>query len=286
MSPPPIVQLFYNVKAGHYSPGRIDALVQALRAAGAKVRLTPSADGLPQLAPDTTHVCVAGGDGTVRHVGAAVVNTNPALPLAIYPMGTVNLLAREAQVPRNPGKLAQLLVHGGADRPHHPVRVGNDMFFACASAGPDSYAVASVSLRLKRWIGRLAYAVSFLHLLANWPRFNLRLSANGQSWPCEAVFIAKGRYYAGPWSFAPQAQVGDGLLHVVALKTARRRDFLGFCWSLLRGMDPGSGGNTIAFTCTALRLDADELVPLQGDGDILGCCPLDMAVDARAVQVR
>lgn len=280
-----VIQLFYNDRAGSYSGPKIAALEQALRATGARVQLTPSFDSPPVIDPDATHICIAGGDGTVRHVAAALVHADRPLPVAIYPAGTINLLAREGGCERRPARLAAALLDDGMTRPHSPVQAGDTLFFACASVGPDSFVVASVSSALKRRIGRLAYAVTMARMLWTWPRHRIVLSGNGQSHPCEAVYIAKGRYYAGPWSFAPNAKVDDGKLHVVALKQARRRDYLRFCWLMLAGADPAGDGNVLAFSCTTLSLHSDCPLPLQGDGDIVAMAPVDIAIHATPVHI-
>jgi diacylglycerol kinase family enzyme len=160
------------------------------------------------------------------------------------------------------------------------------MFFACASVGPDSLAVEAVaSSPLKRHIGRFAYVAAMGQLLCRWPRHRLLVSANGGSWECEAVYIAKGRYYAGGWSFAPRASVEDRQLHVVALKRARRREIFQFYWRMLSGGDVTGDSNVIAFSCTALSLQSDAPVPLQGDGDVLAMCPVEMRVHDQPVHI-
>lgn len=280
-----VVQLFYNPAAGSYRGSTIEELRQAFGATGARVRLTPSIDTPPTIDPAATHICIAGGDGTVRHVAEALVSANRQLPVAIYPAGTINLLAREGGYERRPAYLARALV-GGATRPHSPVRVGASMFFACASVGPDSLAVDAVSASpLKRHIGRFAYVAAMGQLLRRWPRHHIVLTANGQSWDCEAVYIAKGRYYAGAWSFAPQAKVEDGQLHVVALKRARRREFFQFYWRLLSGSDVTDDSNVIAFSCTTLSLQSETPVPLQGDGDVLAMCPVEVTVHDTPINI-
>ena len=281
-----IIQLFYNPAAGGYREATITELTRALTDTGARVRLTPSMDRPPAIDPAATHICIAGGDGTVRHVAEALVSANRQLPVAIYPAGTINLLAREGGFEHRPAAhMAQALVQGPT-RPHRPVRVGGSMFFACASAGPDSLAVAQVAASpLKRYIGRFAYVAAMVRLLRHWPRHRIALSANGTSWECEAVYIAKGRYYAGPWSFAPQAKVDDGQLHIVALRRARRREFLHFCWQMLSGGDVTRDKNIISFTCTALSLQSDQPLPFQGDGDVLAMCPVEISVENTPVHI-
>lgn len=279
MAAQPVVQLFYNPASGAYSPRRLKALAHALRAEGARVIATPSIDGAPALADDATHICIAGGDGTIRHVAARLAAGERMPPAAVYPAGTVNLLAREGGFRRSAAACARALLREGSARPHHPVAMGPTMFFACASVGPDSAAVARVSPRLKRLIGRLAYAAAFCAVLWDWPRPRLRLLVDdGRRIDCEAVYIAKGRYFAGPWSFAPAARVGDPRLHVVALPCASRRAYLAFLWAMARGRDPGQGRGAVSLACTRLAIAADEPAPLQADGDIVAQCPVTMAV--------
>jgi diacylglycerol kinase family enzyme len=153
--------------------------------------------------------------------------------------------------------------------------------------GPDSAAVARVSPRLKRLIGRVAYVVAFCAVLWDWPRPRLRLLVDdGRRIDCEAVYIAKGRYFAGPWSFAPAARVGDPHLHVVALPQASRRVYLAFLWTMMRGRDPGQSRWAVSLACMRLDIAADGPAPLQADGDSVAQCPVTMAVHPVPVAFR
>jgi diacylglycerol kinase family enzyme len=274
----PVVQLFSHRGTGSHSAARLAALVRAFEARGATVRHTPTSKGVPPIGPDVTHVCVAGGDGAVRHVAGAVARAGHPVALSIYPAGTINLLAREAGYPTDPEAFAEIVLSSEPRRRHYPVTLGDGYFFACAGVGPDSLAVAQVSLPLKRRIGRLAYAAAFARLLWRWPRHAIMLEAEGRRIACEAFYVAKGRYYAGPWSFAPAARLDDPLLHVVALPRARRRDYARFVSGLLRGWDAEKQAGVMVFSCRGLTATSDTPLPLQADGDIVGTLPVAMAV--------
>lgn len=276
----PVIQLFVNPRAGSSSRRRVSALQHELETAGARVIVTPTGDGL-NVAEEATHIVAVGGDGTLRHVAAALWASGKARPMSIFPSGTVNLLAREYGYRRDPISFAGRILHGRAPRAQRIARVGETMMFTCASVGPDADAVACVSPRLKRRIGRAAYGVAFLDTLLRWPRRHLSLEADGQTIACEAVYIAKGRYYAGPWSFAPGAAADDPYLHVVALKRARRRNFLRFLWILLRHGDLARDPNLVRFTCAALTIQGAD-APLQADGDIVAHLPAQIAIDPTA----
>ena len=279
------VQLFSNPKSGSYQPAQLSKLAGCLRDGGAVVSESESENGLPNIDTDATHICVSGGDGTVRHVAMAMLDSGADVPLAIHPAGTVNLLARESGFPLDPRRLSERILQADAIHHHYPVQVDDTLFFACASAGPDSYAVAGLSPRLKRWIGRLAYAVSFARVLARWPRPKITLRFADRELQCEAFFVAKGRYYAGPWSFAPDARIDEPVMHVVSLTRARRRDFALFAWDMLRGRDPVERPGVTRTITDEIEVLCDTPVPLQADGDVIGQLPKRFAVSRKPVRV-
>lgn len=275
----PVVQLIANPASGRHRVAQIRKLAAALEEQGAIVHYTECAAGPPPIREDATHVCIAAGDGTVRHVAGMIARTCHPVALSIYPAGTINLLAREAGYPSHPGDFARLILSIEPRRRHHyPVAIDDGFFFACAGVGPDSHAVAQVSSRLKRAIGRLAYIVAFAALLVKWPRHPIRLATDADNFACEAFYVAKGRYYAGRWSFAPQARVDEPLMHVVALETASRRDYARLVWMLIRGGDLSRKAGINVITCKRLTATADNALPLQADGDIVGVLPTTMTV--------
>ena len=276
--PGPTVQVFYNRTAGGHCPRRLAALRAGFEARGATVILAECGPGHAiELGEEASHVCVVGGDGTLRHVALALARCGRALPLSVYPAGTVNLLHRERPFPLDPeGHALRLL--GEGESVLHPASINDSFFLACASVGPDSRAVAEVSLPLKRRIGKLAYAIAFARNLFDWRRVPIRLGWDGGTLACEAFYVAKGRYFAGPWSFAPEASSAEPLLHVVALATARRRDFARFALALWRGRPVDALPGVAAFTCTALTAESGLPLPVQADGDALGTLPVRIAL--------
>ena len=145
-----VVQVIANPAAGRHKARRIAGLVRAFEAQGAAVHYTECGRTPPPIREDATHVCVAAGDGTVRHVAGMIARTGHRVALSIYPAGPINLLAREAGDPRRADEFARLVLEAEPRRRHYGVSLGEGMFFACAGVGPDSHAVASVSPGLKR----------------------------------------------------------------------------------------------------------------------------------------
>lgn len=274
-----VVQLVANPAAGNHCADRLENLARAFARAGACVirsECGPHRD--LEIDRRASHLCVVGGDGTLRHVALAALRTGREISLSLYPAGTVNLVHREARCELEPDLYARRIVRANLPRRQYAAMLDDGLFLACASAGPDSAAVAALSPGLKRWIGRYAYAVAFLKVLLAWQRPRITLTHDGTSLECEAFYVAKGRYFAGPWSFAPQARVDEPMLHVVALETATRRAYARFLWAMLRGRRVANLPGVRSFTCTALRAESGRPVPVQADGDVAAHLPVDIRI--------
>jgi diacylglycerol kinase family enzyme len=280
------VQLFYNRTSGGHCPNRLAALRAGFEARGARVLLSECGPGHAiEVGEEASHVCVVGGDGTLRHVALALARCGRPLPLSVYPAGTVNLLHREHLFPLDPEGQALRLLGEPVQRRLHPASLNDTFFLACASVGPDSRAVAEVSIPLKARLGKAAYAIAFCRILFDWRRSPIRLAWDGGELGCEAFYVAKGRYFAGPWSFAPAASSAEPLLHVVVLERARRRDFARFAFALWRGRPVDSLNGVTAFACTWLEAQSDFPLPVQADGDPVGTLPASISLHGEALSL-
>lgn len=247
-----MVQLFVNPEAGGYDRDDVAGFVERLESHGHSVNLSHCGPRAPVvLHPDAAMLAAMGGDGTFRHVVGALRKSAVKLPVALFPAGTVNLLARE------------LSSTGGMI---HPAEVNGQTMLACASVGPDSIAVAEVDLALKSRIGRLAYGWAFLKTLLRWPQYRIHLRSSAGSFDCAAFYVAKARYFAGPWSFAPTASAAQSELHVVALRSCGRWAYMRFLWGLLSGRIDRVP-DSAQFRCTWLEAIGDQPIIVQVDGD-------------------
>ncbi len=281
------VQLVINPQAGGYSITRVLELREAFRRLGARVTLAHIGPGRQLMIEDDANLLVvAGGDGTLRHAAMALLASGRELPVACFPMGTVNLLHLETGGPTDPDDFAYAALNQVKAQVHVPATINGEMFFGCASVGPDAHAVAGVSLALKNRIGRYAYVIAMLRLLGRWKRPQLTIKADGKSYACEAVYVAKGIYYAGPYTFAPEARRTGAKLHVLALKSATRKDFWRFIRGVMRGRPLEDRANLIPLTCTELEITSEEAWPVQADGDHVGSLPVKIAISDKRLRLH
>lgn len=281
----PKVQIVYNAGAGRYAAGRLTRLAAAFQQRGAQVMMrATSSDGRVAIDPDATLVCAFGGDGTARMVASAMIEAGGAAALCVYPGGTINLVAREAGYVAHPERFVLRALEGRLPVSVYALSLGTGHCVACASVGPDAFAVEALSPALKRRIGRFAYVAALLRLLWSWPRASVHLDVDGRAIDCEAFFIAKGRFYAGPWSFAPAASLAADRAEIVALKQARRRDFLFFALTVALGRPVDRLANVIVASGRRISASSDLALPFQADGDIVGHLPVTLEIDQRCLR--
>lgn len=107
----------------------------------------------------------AGGDGTVREVIDGLAGSDKAL--AIFPMGTANVLAAEMGLKSDVNAVVQTIRYG-VPKPLH-LGLANEHYFAVmASIGFDADVVADVSLKLKNLVGKSAYIVAALRKMISY----------------------------------------------------------------------------------------------------------------------
>jgi diacylglycerol kinase family enzyme len=273
-----MLDIVYNPASGHFQQKRLNALADAFSARGFQPRLAMTRPDGVSVPDDARLVCVHGGDGTLQMVAQALGERAGRVPLCIYPAGTVNLIARELGYASDPesfaGQVAAAWSRGAQSWVRSPlVDFDGTPVMACLSIGPDSAVVAGLSSTLKARIGRYAYLVSGFKLLGKWPRHTIEISAgltDGDTvrTHAEAVFLARGRFYAGPFELSPKARVDADSFELVTLPKAGRLRCAGMMLALMAGLRPDSFGLTKSWTVRSVELGNGAL-PVQVDGDAL-----------------
>lgn len=277
-APAPSVALVYNPHAGNFCARTLERWRAALTAAGHATRLVDSLDyaRAPQCHRADV-VCIVGGDGTARLVVEAELHAPritpaPAVRHALLPAGTVNLIARETGCGTDPAGLVAALAQDDAPALQYHGLLDGAAFLCCASVGPDSAVVARVTPEAKRRWGRAAYGLALIAQLWRWPRPALAVTIDGAAHRAEAVFVLKGRFYAGPWTLDPQADLRCREFRVLLLPRARRRDIARLALAAMvnpRFADPAWQ----RFSAQTVTVTGQDAVPIQADGDILGQTP-------------
>jgi YegS/Rv2252/BmrU family lipid kinase len=227
--------------------------------------------------PEFDVIVAAGGDGTVNAVANGIGEHSRIM--AVLPLGTANVLAREIGLPRQSEALAALIAEAPA-RPVWPGRIGTRLFLMMAGIGFDAEVAAAVDPGLKRRTGRLAFLWAILLRLVRHRSHELCVLADGREYRAAALIVAKGRFYAGPFVIAPSADIGKPALDLVLFHGGGRIAAVRGLAALLLGRIP----RLKSATCLKIRsvsVYAAEPVPVHADGEPVGDFPAEIAVADR-----
>jgi diacylglycerol kinase family enzyme len=229
-------------------------------------------------------IIAAGGDGTIRHVAAALLGS--ATPLGIIPGGTANVLAHEIGLARTPEATSAMLLNGS------PIKVAcaranGEPFLLMAGAGFDARVVAALDHRRKSRMGKVAYAGPVLGALIR-PIDVLSVSIDHRPHEASWVVVANARHYGGRFVLAPRAGVRERGLETILFKARSRAVLVSQLMSLALGrLDArmARSRDVEMHRCAHVTIAASHPVPTQIDGDAFATTPLDIDAGSEEVQV-
>jgi diacylglycerol kinase family enzyme len=235
-------------------------------------------------------VVVAGGDGTVRVVCAELART--AIPVAVLPTGTGNLLARNLGISLDLD-VALTEVLDGTEQRIDSVQIqgdelGTDRFVVMAGLGLDAAIIADAPDLLKKRVGWAAYVVSTLKNL-NHPFVQVEITVDDRP-PilrrARTVVIGNVGTLPANIPLMPEAKPDDGHINAVVLAPHRLAHWPRLALSLvLRSVQEGR--HIERFSGTTIQLKADRTVRRELDGDpITDGHTLTASVDPSALVVR
>jgi diacylglycerol kinase (ATP) len=287
------VLILTNPKAGRGPKAEFaDQLGDCLRKEGLQPKIVDSLETLAtesaQLAERGILRCVVaiGGDGTVRAVANCVSRIGVAgaapIPIAVVPMGTENLLARQF------GMTSDLAAVGVAIKARRVQaidagRVNDELFLIMVSCGFDADVIWRLHQTRKGNISHFSYAKPILRSLWRYRFPALRLTAENTETGIQAVIESHWVFafnlpnYARGLPIALEADAQDGQLDVVSFHGGSRlAGLFHLATVLFRQHGRWSGCHRERFT--RLRIEANEPVPYQVDGDAGGFLPVEVEV--------
>jgi diacylglycerol kinase family enzyme len=284
--------VIHNTTAGRRAAKKLAAWRKALDALGAEVTLRHTEGPLHALeiargadAQRFDAVAVAGGDGTINEALNGLVGS--ALPLALLPLGTANVLANELRLPRDLEALARI----AAFTPARLVRPGEILsadrvepwrFLSMAGVGFDAQVVAHLDLKLKRRIGKGAYVIGSLQQLLCRPlmRFPAIIDDHA-AWPASIV-VARAHFYGGRFVLAPKATLDSDQLYAVLFERTSRVSTARYVLATMAGCL--SHQRDVRVSAAAhIEIAGPPGAPVQIDGDIRAHLPARIRLADAAV---
>lgn len=231
-------------------------------------------------------IIAAGGDGTFNEVINGIANTETKM--AILPMGTTNVLAKELAIPENVEGAVNRALNGAVHKISlgkisitHPLPVTR-YFSLMAGIGFDGAAVFSVNESLKRYSGKGAYVLSGLKTLMKYSPEELIFAADGEAYSGYSAIIGNASKYGGHFKVTPDAALREPLLCVFIMHGKRRSDLLRYFWGIIRGKHLRYRDITYL---KASLVEVKGIAHMQIDGDYLGASPAVITVVPNALRL-
>jgi len=277
-----------NPNAGACEAGaRVQALVAMLRQTGLGVELSDNRDIVASTARRLHEagklraIIACGGDGTVAEI---VNRTSPGTPIAVFPLGTANLLAHYLGISADPKAMCELVRHGSTIQ-LDAGKANGRLFLLMVGCGFDAEVVQRLHRGRNGHIRYWSYVKPILAAIRNYEYPEFRISCQSASGVTQQTVNVVARWafavnmpcYAGGLQLAPRAVATDGMLDVCTFSH-------GSLWHGLRYLGHvllrRHGGLADCRTLTAARvhIESDRVVPYQLDGDPGGILPLDIEV--------
>jgi diacylglycerol kinase family enzyme len=212
-------------------------------------------------------VLACGGDGTVTSCVEGVAGSGT--PLAVLPIGTGNLLARNLGLPLDLGEALMIALTGG-DRRLDVGCANGRPFVVMAGLGLDAKMLDQASEPLKKRLGWAAYSVSALRHLRDRP-VRVRLVADGgpaRTLRASAVIVGNVGRLQGGIPLLPEAAPDDGWLDAAVLAARGWGDWIALAAQVILQRQTASRVTRIVFR--ELVIDVRGEQPWEIDGEVMG----------------
>ena len=260
-----------------------DAITQQAKATGWSDSIwlaTPAEDPGPAIAAEVLsanvdRVIAAGGDGTIRIVADRLAGSG--IPMAIVPVGTGNLLARNLDIPLTETE-ALAVAFGQHTRDIDLIKltvdgVPSEHFAVIAGLGVDAMIMEETNPDLKDVIGAGAYFIAAAKALGRTP-IHMWITLDDQR-PLHryAMICAIGNVgkLAGNLTLIPGASPDDGRLDVYVASPRRASHWLRTLLRLVTRR-PRRDDRVDQWQAQQVKVRLRHPDPYQLDGDVIGDC--------------
>lgn len=226
---------------------------------------------------------LVGGDGSLNEIVNELGKQMGKIELALIPRGTGSDFVREHSIPHAVADAVKIALEGDL----RLVDIGKATFRAWDGHEQTSYfanvAGAGISGAIARRVneGRKAlgprgcYAWAVLAVFPRWRNCHVRLTVDGEEreGKMHEVIAAIGRYSAGGMRLTPNAVPDDGLFDVLILGDLSKLDLATNMHKTYKGTHV-SHPKVEILRGTEVRIEAEEPLPIQLDGEQPGTTPV------------
>jgi diacylglycerol kinase (ATP) len=245
-----------------------------------------------------TRIIVIGGDGTMNEVVNGVFQQQryktTEISLGMITVGTGNDWGRMFGIPKDYKEAIQILLQhktfiqdAGMVEYKRNTNSENRYFVNIAGLGFDAEVVRKTNrLKEKGKGGPLLYLINIFSSLVNFKFVNAVISVDGTDIENEILSMNVGicKFNGGGMISLPGAIPDDGLFDLTVINRMSRPDIL---FSLRRLYDGTihKHPRVDSFTGKSIRVESDDRIMLETDGESLGHTPLEFSIIPKSVKI-
>lgn len=286
------VKFIYNPYSGENAIiGRIDDVINIHQKAGYTIepfridRDSDIKDAFENMDDTYKYILIAGGDGTIDSVINKMKQNNVDLPVAFLPVGTANDFAKYLGIPSDVEEACNQIINSKIKR-FDLGKINNKYFVNVASTGVFTDISQKTDNSLKNTMGKLAYYVKALEEVTNLKCIQVKIESPVVNFEGKiyTLLVFNGQT-AGNIKFADLSEADDGLLDVIVLKkeiitSALNNLFIKIKKGQLSDMD-----GVLYFKCSQLRVECDDDVVTDIDGEKGPDFPLEISCERRGIKI-
>jgi YegS/Rv2252/BmrU family lipid kinase len=232
-------------------------------------------------------IIAAGGDGTINEVLNGMIRSET--PLAILPLGTSNVLAKELSIPESVDGAMERIVSGrlrtvslGKVRALTGTASISRYFSLMAGIGFDAMAVLGADRNIKKISGEGAYILSGISNLIRYSPDELHFTIDSAVYSGYSAIIGKAGRYGGHFRVTPDADIHDPSFYLCIFKGRRRIDLLRYAAGVILGSHLRQSD---IIYLQAREIGVSGHAHIQIDGDYLGTTPAEISIEKDALNL-
>ena len=206
---------------------------------------------------DMGRIVIAGGDGSICFGINQIINQykGNSKPLIGYiPAGTASILQIEMQIEKKAKEIYKTLVSENSKK-INLVKINDSYFFLMAGIGFDSEIVRSINTNIKKYLGKIIFALKSLQHFIFLKNKKMQVEIDGQVINADWVLVTNSKYYAGPYSITKQTNIFDQKVIIYIFKDLTRIKLLHYLWLILAKKDLSPAKSVITKELSVLKIN-------------------------------
>ncbi len=186
------------------------------------------------------------------------------------PAGTANILQIETQIKKKAKEICQILV-SDKHKKINLARINDKYFFLMAGIGFDSEIVASIDTRIKKYLGKIIFALKgfqhFLFLKKN----KMQVEVDNKKIMADWILCTNSKYYAGPHSITNETNIFEKKIVAYIFRDLTRLKLIYYVWLILTKGDLTPAKSVIKIDLDKIKINGiNKKLLSQVDGENCG----------------